>query len=48
MSSFKNIENKHDVYLSKSCTRKFWEYLIGHAIRDNDFKKNNIKLLTNE
>ena len=27
ISSFKNIENKHDVYRSKDCMGKFYEFL---------------------
>ena len=27
ISSFENIENKHDVYRSKDCMRNFYEFL---------------------
>ena len=30
MSSFKNIENKHDIYRGKDCMKKFCEYLREH------------------
>ena len=45
MSSFKNIENKHDIYRGKDCMKKFCEYLREHITLIN-FKK--IKLLTKQ
>ena len=38
-SSFKKIENKHDVYRGKDCMRKLCESLKKHAIEIIDFKK---------
>ena len=32
ISSFKNIENKHDVYRGKNCMKKFCESLREHAV----------------
>ena len=32
VSSFKNIENKHDIYGGKNCMWKFCESLIKHAV----------------
>ena len=32
-SSFRSIENKHDVYRGKDCSKKFCEYLREHAIK---------------
>ena len=39
VSSFKRIENKHDVYRGKDCMKKFCEFLRGHAMRIINFKK---------
>ena len=39
ISSFKSIENKHDVYRAKNCTKKFCEFLREHAIKIINFKK---------
>ena len=36
--SFKNIENKHDVYRGKDCVEKFCEPLREHAKNIIDFK----------
>ena len=33
ISSFKNIENKHDVYRGKDCRKKFCESLREHIIK---------------
>ena len=33
ISSFKNIENKHDVYRGKNCMKKFCESLREHAMK---------------
>ena len=41
ISSFKNIENKHDVYRGKDCMKKFCESLREHAMKIIDFKKKN-------
>ena len=39
ISSFKSIENKHDVYRGKDCMKKFCESLRGHAMEIINFKK---------
>ena len=39
ISSFKTIENKHDVYRGKDCMKKFCESLRGHAMEIINFKK---------
>ena len=33
ISSFRSIENKHDVYRGKDCMKKFCEFLRKHAIK---------------
>ena len=48
ISSFKSIENKHDVYKGKYCIKKFCESLREHSIRIINFKKKTMKLLTKE
>ena len=48
ISSFKSIENKHDVYRGKDCTKAFCESLKEHAMEIINFKKKKIKLLTKE
>ena len=44
--SFKSIENKHDVYRSKDCMKKFWKFLREYARKIITFKKKRMKLLT--
>ena len=44
ISSFKNIENEHDVYGSKDCLEKFCEFLRQHNENNYFFQK--MKLLT--
>ena len=39
ISSFKSIENKHDVCRGKDFLKKFCEYLKEHAINKINFKK---------
>ena len=39
ISSFKNIENRHDVYRGKDCMKKFCESLREHAMKIINFKK---------
>ena len=39
ISSFISIENKHDVFRSKDCLKKFCEYLREHAMKIINFKK---------
>ena len=46
ISSFKSIENKHDVYRGKDCMKRFCESLREHATKITNFKKKNVKLLT--
>ena len=48
ISSFKRIENKHDVYIDKDCMKKFCECLIEHPIKIFNFKKKKMKLLIKE
>ena len=48
MSSFRRIENEHDVYKSNDCLKKFCEYLREHAMKIINFKKKKMKLLTME
>ena len=46
--SFRSIENKHDVYRSKDCMKKFRKFVIEHAIEIINFKKKKMKLLAKE
>ena len=46
ISSFRSIENKHDVYRDKDCMKKFCESIKEHARKIINFKKKKIKLLT--
>ena len=39
ISSFKSIENKHDVYRGKDCMKKFCESLREQAMKITKFKK---------
>ena len=39
ISSFRSIENKHDVYRDKDCMNKFCEFLRNHAMKIIIFKK---------
>ena len=48
ISSFKSIENKHDVCRGKDCMKIFCESLREHAIKKINFKKKKMKLLTKE
>ena len=45
---FKDIENKHDVQRGRDCMKKFCESLKEHFVKTINFKKKNMKLLTNE
>ena len=38
-SSFREIENKHDVYRDKDYMKKFCEFLREQAMKTNDIKK---------
>ena len=42
ISSFKSIENKHDVYRGNDSVKKFCESAREHAIEIIDFKKNEV------
>ena len=48
ISSFRSIENKHDVYRGKDCMKKFREFLREHAMKIINLKKKKLKLLTKE
>ena len=48
ISSFRNIENKHDLYRGKDCMKKFAESLKDHTMKIINFKKKKMKLLTKE
>ena len=47
ISSFKSIENKHDLYIGKDCMKKFCESLIEHAMKIINFieKKNQVYII---
>ena len=47
-SSFRSIENKHDVYRGQDFMKMFYESLREHAMKIINFKKKKIKLLTKE
>ena len=40
ISSFKSIENKHDVYRGKDCMKKFCRSLREHTMKIINFKEN--------
>ena len=46
ISSFKSIENGHNVYRAKHCMKAFCESLRDHAMKIINFKKIKMKLLT--
>ena len=46
ISSFKSIENKHDVYRGKDCMEKFCKFLREYAVNIINFKMKKMKLLT--
>ena len=48
ISSFKNIQNRHDVYGGKDCIKKFCKSLREHALEIINFKKKKMKLLGKE
>ena len=48
ISSFKSIENKHDVYRGKDCMKKFCEFLTEHTVEIINFKTKKIRLLIKE
>ena len=39
MSSFRSIENKHDIYRGKNCMKNFCDFLREHAMKVINFKK---------
>ena len=39
ISSFRSIENKHDVYRGKDCMKSFCEFFRDHAMKIINFKK---------
>ena len=47
-SSFRSIENKHDVYRGKDCMKAFCEFLREDTMKIINFKKKKIRLLTKE
>ena len=47
ISSFKNIENKHDGYRGQDCVKKFCEFLREHAMEITNFKKKKLELIRN-
>ena len=48
ISSFKNVENNHDIYRGKNCMKKFCESFKEHSMKIINFKKKKMKLLTQE
>ena len=44
ISTFRSIENKHDVYRGKDCMKSVCEFLRDHAMKIIDFKKKKMKL----
>ena len=46
ISSFRSIENKHDVYRGKNWIKTFCEFLREYPIKIINFKKKKMKLLT--
>ena len=48
ISSFKNIENKRNVYKGKDCVKKFCDSLTEHKTKVINSKKRKMKLLTKE
>ena len=48
ISSFRNIENQHDVCRSQDCMKTFCEFLREHPMNIISFKKEKIKVLTKE
>ena len=48
ISSFKNIENNHDIYRGKNCMKTFYESLREITMKLFNFKNKKMKLLTKE
>ena len=47
-SSFKSIENKHNIHRGKICVKNFFKYLREHEMKITNFKKKKMKSLTKE
>ena len=47
-SSFKDIENKHEVYRGKDCMKNIFESLREHEMKIINFKNKKMKWLTNK
>ena len=48
ISSFRSIDNKHDVYRGSDCMKTFCGSLREHTMKVVNFKKKRMKLLTKE
>ena len=48
ISSFRSIENYHDINRGKDCMKKFCESLREHAMKIDNFEKKKMNLLTKE
>ena len=48
ISSFRTIENKHDVYRDEDYMKTFCEFVKQHAMKIINFKKKKMNLLTKE
>ena len=48
ISSFRSIENNHDIYRGKHRMKKFCEFLRKHAMKIINFEKKKMKFLTKE
>ena len=48
ISSFRSIENKHDVYRCKDCMKKFFEFLRKPAMKTFNVKKKKMRLLAKQ
>ena len=48
LSSFRSIENRHDVYRGKDSMKKFCESLRERAMKIINFKKKKMTLITKE
>ena len=46
LSSFRSIDNRHDIYRSKDCMKKFCEFLRKQAMKIINFKKKKVEFLT--
>ena len=48
ISSFRSIENKHNVYRGEDCMKMFCEFLRENVMKIINFKTKKMKLLTKE